>query len=61
MNFRNIVRGVILIVLGMMFLIEELTGFDFKGYFWPLILIIIGVLLMLKNIINSDPSNRTNI
>ncbi|MCF0058823.1 hypothetical protein LXL81_23890 [Dyadobacter sp. CY356] len=46
--------------MGSLFLVEELTGFDFKGFFWPIILIISGALLLLRNYINSD-TNHSNI
>jgi membrane-bound ClpP family serine protease len=61
MNFRNIFWGVILIIAGSLFLIEELTSFDFGRFFWPIILIATGALLLLRNYLNSDISNRSNI
>jgi membrane-bound ClpP family serine protease len=61
MNFRNIFWGVILIIAGSLFLVEELTSFDFGRFFWPIILIATGALLLLRNYINSDISNRSNI
>ena len=61
MNFKNIFWGVILIIAGFLFLIEELTAFDFGRFFWPIILIATGGLLLLKNYMNSDISNRSNI
>ncbi|MCF0050074.1 MULTISPECIES: LiaI-LiaF-like domain-containing protein [Dyadobacter] len=61
MNFRNIFWGVILIIAGSLFLIEELTAFDFGRFFWPIILITTGALLLLRNYLNSDISNRSNI
>ncbi|MEO6283632.1 MAG: DUF5668 domain-containing protein [Dyadobacter sp.] len=61
MNFRNIFWGVILIITGALFLVEELTAFDFGRFFWPIILIVTGGLLLLKNFLHSDISNRSNI
>lgn len=61
MNFRNIFWGVILIIAGSLFLIEELTSFDFGRFFWPIILIATGALLLLRNYLHSDISNRSNI
>ena len=61
MNFRNIFWGVILIIAGSLFLIEELTSFDFGRFFWPIILITTGALLLFRNYLNSDISNRSNI
>jgi uncharacterized membrane protein HdeD (DUF308 family) len=61
MQFRNIFRGVILITIGSLFLIEELTNFDFGGYMWPIIMIVSGGLLLLRNFLNSDSSNQSNI
>ncbi|WP_439556508.1 LiaI-LiaF-like domain-containing protein [Dyadobacter sp.] len=61
MNFRNIFWGVILIVAGSLFLVEELTAFDFGRFFWPIILITTGGLLLLRNYLHSDTSNGSNI
>lgn len=61
MNFRNIFWGVILIITGSLFLIEELTAFDFGRFFWPIIMITTGGLLLLRHFLNSDISNRSNI
>ncbi|WP_353717811.1 DUF5668 domain-containing protein [Dyadobacter sp. 676] len=61
MNFKNIFWGVILIVTGSLFLVEELTDFDFGRFFWPIILIVTGGLLLLRNFLNSDSTNRSNI
>jgi membrane-bound ClpP family serine protease len=36
MNFRNIFWGVILIITGALFLVEELTAFDFGRFSGPL-------------------------
>ena len=43
--------GLILVVLGILFILEEM-GFiqgDFWGYFWPIILIIVGLNIMKKD------------
>lgn len=42
--------GLFLVVLGAFFLLDEmgLIKGDFWGYFWPLLLIIIGLNIMLK-------------
>lgn len=61
MNFRNIFWGVILIITGSLFLVEELTDFDFGRFFWPIILIVTGGLLLLRNFLDSDNANRSNI
>jgi membrane-bound ClpP family serine protease len=61
MNFRNIFWGVILIITGSLFLVEELTDFDFGRFFWPIILIVTGGLLLVRNFLNSDNANRSNI
>lgn len=61
MNFRNIFWGVILIITGSLFLVEELTDFDFGRFFWPVILIVTGGLLLLRNFLDSDNANRSNI
>jgi membrane-bound ClpP family serine protease len=59
MNFRNIFWGVVLIIAGSLFLVEELTSFDFGRFFWPVIMITSGGLLLLRNYINT--SNHSNI
>jgi membrane-bound ClpP family serine protease len=61
MNFRNIFWGVILIITGSLFLVEEITNVDFGRFFWPIILITTGGLLLLRNFINVDNTNRSNI
>ncbi|WP_149242521.1 LiaI-LiaF-like domain-containing protein [Dyadobacter sp. 32] len=61
MNFRNIFWGVVLIIAGTLFLVEELTNFDFGRYFWPIIMIASGGLLLLRNYVNANSSNHSNI
>jgi membrane-bound ClpP family serine protease len=61
MNFRNIFWGVILIITGSLFLVEELTEFDFGRFFWPIILISTGGLLLLRNFVKTDTTNQSNI
>jgi membrane-bound ClpP family serine protease len=61
MNFKNIFWGVVLIIAGSLFLVEELTSFDFGRFFWPIIMITSGGLLLLRNYINSDASNHSKI
>ncbi|TDE16605.1 LiaI-LiaF-like domain-containing protein [Dyadobacter psychrotolerans] len=60
MNFRNIFWGVILIISGSLFLVEEITNFDFGRFFWPIIMIASGGLLLLRHYMNSS-SNHSNI
>jgi membrane-bound ClpP family serine protease len=59
MNFRNTFWGVLLIVAGSLFLIEELTDFDFGRYFWPIIMIVSGGLLLLRQSISAGNRSRT--
>ncbi len=61
MNFRNIFWGVVLIIAGTLFLVEELTNFDFGRYFWPIIMIASGGLLLLRNYVNANSSNHSNL
>ena len=61
MKFKNIFWGVILIIAGSLFLVEELTSFDFGRFFWPIIMITSGGLLLLRSYINSTSSNHKNI
>lgn len=58
MDFRSLFWGVILIVVGSFFLIEELTPLSVMNYFWPSLFIVAGGLLLLKNRINDNPSNH---
>lgn len=51
---NNIVGGVVLIVLGVLFLIDRWFNIDF-GDLWPLILIAIGVWLIFRDRINGQP------
>lgn len=48
--------GLILVILGILFLLEEagiITG-SFWGYFWPVILIVVGLNLMKKDKFGMD-------
>ncbi|WP_247231267.1 LiaI-LiaF-like domain-containing protein [Telluribacter sp. SYSU D00476] len=60
MTFRNTFWGVMLIVAGSMFLIEELSSIDFGRYFWPVILIVSGVLLLFRHTFSTDKSTHSN-
>ncbi|GAB2792942.1 hypothetical protein GCM10027275_42410 [Rhabdobacter roseus] len=60
MNFRNVFWGVMLILIGSFFLIQELTDFDFGRYFWPIILITAGLLLLVRQQIGSDRNPNAN-
>ncbi|MBC8151669.1 MAG: PspC domain-containing protein [Bacteroidetes bacterium] len=51
---NNIVGGVVLIVLGVLFLIDRWFNIDF-GDLWPLFLIAIGVWLIFRDRINGQP------
>lgn len=58
MNFRNTFWGIMLIVVGSLFLIEELSDFDFGRYFLPIILIISGALLLIRHQLGSDQNSN---
>lgn len=60
MNFKNVFWGILLIVVGSLFLIQEVTQIDFGPYFWPIIMITAGGLLLLKNTLSTNISNHTN-
>ncbi len=49
MNYKNIFWGVLLIVTGAFFAIRDLTDLEIGKYFWPVVLITAGGLLLLKN------------
>ena len=57
MNFRNTFWGIMLIVVGSLFLIEELSDFDFGKFFLPIILIVSGALLLVRHQFNSNPNS----
>ncbi|CAG4993342.1 hypothetical protein DYBT9275_01153 [Dyadobacter sp. CECT 9275] len=61
MTFRNIFWGIILIITGTLFLVEELTDFDFGRFFLPIILITTGALLLARNFLDPHSSNRSNL
>jgi len=48
--------GLILVILGILFLFEEMGIIqgDFWGYFWPIILIVVGLNIMKKDKYGSD-------
>ncbi len=49
MNFRNLFWGIILIVVGLFFFIQETTDLSLSRYFWPLLFITAGGLLLVRN------------
>lgn len=61
MNFKNTFWGIMLIVVGSLFLVEEFTNFDFGRYFLPIILIASGGLLLLRHQLGSRPKADTNL
>ena len=61
MNFRNTFWGVMLIVVGGLFLIEELSDFDFGRYFLPVILIVSGGLLLLRHQLGAGQNTNSNL
>lgn len=54
MNFKAFSRGIILILIGCYFLIQEFTPIDLSRFFWPVLLITIGLLLLAKSQFNSN-------
>jgi uncharacterized membrane protein HdeD (DUF308 family) len=54
MNFKAASRGVILILIGCYFLIQEFTPISLAPYFWPILLITVGLLLLLKSQFNTN-------
>lgn len=49
MNYKDIFWGVLLIVAGSFFAIRDLTYLEIGKYFWPVMFITAGVLLLIKN------------
>lgn len=54
MNFKAVFRGIILILVGCYFLIQEFTEINLSRFFWPVLLITIGLLLLVKNQFKSN-------
>jgi uncharacterized membrane protein HdeD (DUF308 family) len=61
MNFKNTFWGIILIVVGILFLVEEFSDFDFGRYFLPIILIVSGGLLLLRHQLGTKKSADPNL
>lgn len=61
MNFKNTFWGIMLIVVGSLFLVEEFTNFDFGRYFLPIILIASGGLLLLRHQLGNRPKADANL
>ncbi|MCY7359954.1 MAG: PspC domain-containing protein [Rudanella sp.] len=55
----NLIGGVVLIILGVLFLLDRWFNIDF-GDLWPLVLIAIGVWLLFKDRINPNRNNPFN-
>lgn len=60
MNFRNAFWGILLIVIGSLFLLEEFTDIDLGRYFLPVVLIVSGGLLLLRHQFGSGQSTNSN-
>lgn len=48
MNYRDVFWGVILIVTGAFFAARDMMDIEIGSYFWPVVMITAGVLLLLK-------------
>jgi len=57
MNFKDIFWGIILIVIGSMFAISDYTDLEIGAFFWPVILITAGGLLLAKYYISNPNKN----
>lgn len=53
--------GVVLIVVGVLFLLDRLFGFDLGRYGWPFIIVLIGALLLLFGLSGLDPTRQSVI
>ncbi|TDB68054.1 LiaF transmembrane domain-containing protein [Arundinibacter roseus] len=60
MNFKNVFWGIMLIVIGTLFLVEELSDFDFGSYFLPIVLIVSGGMLLIKHQFSSGQNTNSN-
>lgn len=49
MNYKDIFWGVLLIVTGVFFAVGDLTDLEIGKYFWPVVFITAGGLLLVKN------------
>ncbi|WP_373514528.1 LiaI-LiaF-like domain-containing protein [Persicitalea sp.] len=61
MNFKNTFWGILLIVVGVLFLVEEFSNFDFGRYFLPIILIVSGGLLLLRHQLGAGNSTDSSL
>jgi hypothetical protein len=61
MNFKIFFRGVMLIMIGSLFLIQEVTNYDLGGFFLPIVMITAGGLLLARNLFESNMSNHSNL
>ena len=61
-NKWQVVIGAFIILVGLMILIGNLTGFNFWKIFWPLLLIGLGIVLLLRpQMISSDATVRQKL
>ncbi len=49
MDYKDIFWGVLLIVTGAFFAIRDLTDLEIGKYFWPVVFITAGCLMLIKN------------
>lgn len=56
MNYKDIFWGILLIVIGAFFAVRESIDIEIGKYFWPVVLITSGVLLLVKNTIRPNQS-----
>ena len=52
-NNSGVVAGIILIVLGMVFLTHQMVPWFHLHYFWPILLIVGGIFIIEPNLLNS--------
>lgn len=55
-NSNNMIAGIILIAIGLLFLLEKFVGISF-GDMWPIIIIVVGGCIVFKSI-RSKNSNQ---
>jgi len=46
--------GIIILIFGLLLLVKNITGLHFWNYFWPIILIVLGLFVLFKDVRKGD-------